>query len=415
MEAAAAKEKGTDITGEPLLEAGPQARPSWTSRPRRSPAAASPARNRSSRALGSRSVTRLSSYFLPTLREDPADAEALSHRLMVRAGLIRQLGAGLWTFLPAGYRVVKRVEQHHPRGDRRDRRPGDADARPPARGAVAPDGPLRDRRAVQAPGPQGRRAGAGDDPRGEPDLPRRPRGPLLSGAADDPVPRADQGARRAAAPRGRAAHARVHDEGLLQLRPRRRGARPQLRAAHPGLRSDLRSLRPALVPRRGRRRHDGRLGGSRVPGAVRGGGERGGGRARLRGERRGRLRGAAAGRAAPGAGRASRGADARPDDGRGGLQCARRAARGRAEGDSRGGRRTRLRADAGSRRPPPQRDQAAERPRLRLSPRPSPRRSSRSWGRPGSSGPWTPAFRCSRTRRSRVGGTSRGPTSRTPT
>jgi prolyl-tRNA synthetase len=56
-------------------------------------------------------VSRLSSYLLPTLREDPADAEALSHRLMVRAGLIRQLGAGLWTFLPAGYRAVKRVER----------------------------------------------------------------------------------------------------------------------------------------------------------------------------------------------------------------------------------------------------------------------------------------------------------------
>jgi prolyl-tRNA synthetase len=55
-------------------------------------------------------VTRLSSLFLPTLREDPADAEAVSHRLMVRAGLIRQLGAGLWTWLPAGYRVIKRVE-----------------------------------------------------------------------------------------------------------------------------------------------------------------------------------------------------------------------------------------------------------------------------------------------------------------
>jgi prolyl-tRNA synthetase len=56
-------------------------------------------------------VSRLSTYFLPTLREEPADAEALSHRLMVRAGLIRQLGAGLWTFLPAGYRVIKRVER----------------------------------------------------------------------------------------------------------------------------------------------------------------------------------------------------------------------------------------------------------------------------------------------------------------
>jgi prolyl-tRNA synthetase len=56
-------------------------------------------------------VARLSTYFLPTLREDPADAEALSHRLMVRAGLVRQLGAGLWTWLPAGYRVIKRVEE----------------------------------------------------------------------------------------------------------------------------------------------------------------------------------------------------------------------------------------------------------------------------------------------------------------
>jgi prolyl-tRNA synthetase len=55
-------------------------------------------------------VARLSTYFLPTLREDPADAEAVSNRLMVRAGLIRQLGAGLWTWLPAGYRVIKRVE-----------------------------------------------------------------------------------------------------------------------------------------------------------------------------------------------------------------------------------------------------------------------------------------------------------------
>ncbi len=55
-------------------------------------------------------MTRLSGYFLPTLREDPADAEAVSHRLLLRAGLVRQLGAGLWTWLPAGYRVIKRVE-----------------------------------------------------------------------------------------------------------------------------------------------------------------------------------------------------------------------------------------------------------------------------------------------------------------
>src|ERR687893_168716 len=57
------------------------------------------------------SMTRLSAYFLPTEKQAPSDAEALSHRLMVRAGLIRQLGAGLWTFLPAGWRVHEKAVQ----------------------------------------------------------------------------------------------------------------------------------------------------------------------------------------------------------------------------------------------------------------------------------------------------------------
>src|SRR3984893_2912453 len=52
-----------------------------------------------------RSMTRLSEYLLPTEKEPPADAEAISHKLMVRAGLIRQMGAGMWTWLPAGWRV----------------------------------------------------------------------------------------------------------------------------------------------------------------------------------------------------------------------------------------------------------------------------------------------------------------------
>ncbi len=55
-------------------------------------------------------MTRLSRTFLPTLKDAPADAEAVSHKLMVRAGLIRQLGAGLWTYLPAGWRVHRKVE-----------------------------------------------------------------------------------------------------------------------------------------------------------------------------------------------------------------------------------------------------------------------------------------------------------------
>ncbi len=55
-------------------------------------------------------MTRLSQSFIPTLKDAPSDAEAVSHKLMVRAGLIRQLGAGLWTYLPAGWRVVRKVE-----------------------------------------------------------------------------------------------------------------------------------------------------------------------------------------------------------------------------------------------------------------------------------------------------------------
>jgi prolyl-tRNA synthetase len=53
---------------------------------------------------------RWSQLFAPTLRDDPADAEAESHRLMLRAGLIRQLGAGLYSKLPLGYRVQRRIE-----------------------------------------------------------------------------------------------------------------------------------------------------------------------------------------------------------------------------------------------------------------------------------------------------------------
>src|SRR5438874_7219457 len=56
-------------------------------------------------------MTRLSSYFLPTEREPPSEAEALSHILMVRAGLVRQIGSGLWSWLPAGWRVHWKVEQ----------------------------------------------------------------------------------------------------------------------------------------------------------------------------------------------------------------------------------------------------------------------------------------------------------------
>jgi prolyl-tRNA synthetase len=56
-------------------------------------------------------MTRLSAYLLPTEKEAPADAEALSHKLLVRAGMIRQVGAGLWSYLPAGWRVHQKAVQ----------------------------------------------------------------------------------------------------------------------------------------------------------------------------------------------------------------------------------------------------------------------------------------------------------------
>jgi prolyl-tRNA synthetase len=56
-------------------------------------------------------IRRASQLFLPTLREAPADAEAVSHKLLVRGGYIRQVSAGVWTFLPLGWRTHEKVVQ----------------------------------------------------------------------------------------------------------------------------------------------------------------------------------------------------------------------------------------------------------------------------------------------------------------
>ena len=56
-------------------------------------------------------VRRASQLFLPTLRDDPADAESASHKLLVRGAFIRQVSAGVWTFLPLGWRVHEKVVQ----------------------------------------------------------------------------------------------------------------------------------------------------------------------------------------------------------------------------------------------------------------------------------------------------------------
>src|SRR6056300_1971334 len=53
---------------------------------------------------------RLSQYFLPVLKETPKEAQIASHRLMLRAGMIKQASAGIYSWLPLGYKVLKRIE-----------------------------------------------------------------------------------------------------------------------------------------------------------------------------------------------------------------------------------------------------------------------------------------------------------------
>jgi prolyl-tRNA synthetase len=56
-------------------------------------------------------IARASKLFLPTLRDAPADADAVNHKLLVRGGFVRQVTGGVWTFLPLGWRVHRKVEQ----------------------------------------------------------------------------------------------------------------------------------------------------------------------------------------------------------------------------------------------------------------------------------------------------------------
>jgi prolyl-tRNA synthetase len=57
------------------------------------------------------SSVRASRYLIPTLKDDPADAEAVSHRMLVRGGFVRQVGSGLYTYLPLGWKVLQNVRE----------------------------------------------------------------------------------------------------------------------------------------------------------------------------------------------------------------------------------------------------------------------------------------------------------------
>src|SRR5690606_22929585 len=66
---------------------------------------------RRTQSAGFRAPMRLSRYFLPVLRETPKEAEIISHKLMLRAGMIRQASAGIYSWLPLGFRVLKKIEE----------------------------------------------------------------------------------------------------------------------------------------------------------------------------------------------------------------------------------------------------------------------------------------------------------------
>src|ERR1700747_3655173 len=89
-----------------------------------------------------RGEMRLAEYFLPLLRENPSEAQIVSHRLMLRAGMVRQSSAGIYSWLPLGLRVLKKVEQIV-REEQDAAGAVGADADHPARRALAGERALR--------------------------------------------------------------------------------------------------------------------------------------------------------------------------------------------------------------------------------------------------------------------------------
>ena len=85
---------------------------------------------------------RRTRLFLPTLKDVPAEAQIVSHRLMLRAGMVQQASAGIYSWLPLGYRVLKKIEQVVREEQDRAGSPGSADADGAICGPLAAFGPL---------------------------------------------------------------------------------------------------------------------------------------------------------------------------------------------------------------------------------------------------------------------------------
>ena len=211
---------------------------------------------------------KASQFFISTLKEAPADAEVVSHRLMLRAGFIKRLSAGIYTYMPMGLRVIRKVEAIV---REEMNRAGAVELLMPV---VQPaelwqeSGPLRQvrPRADAGQGPARARLRDPADQRGGHHRHRPPGAAQLPRAAEEFLSHPDQVPRRAPAALRRDARARVHDEGRLLLRPRSRRRAPQLRPDVRRLRAHLRAHGPDLSRRRRRHRRDRRHPLARVPG-----------------------------------------------------------------------------------------------------------------------------------------------------
>ena len=212
---------------------------------------------------------KASQFFISTLKEAPADAEVASHQLMMRAGLIKQLGAGIYTYMPMGLRVIRKVESDRARGDEPRRRRRAADAGGAAGRAVAGE-----RAASRSTGPSCCASRTGTSATSSSSRPAKRSSPTSrarSCAATAQLPKnlyqiqtkfRDERRPRFGVMRGREfmmKDAYSFDRDLD-------AARTSYDAMYARLRAHLRAPRPALPRRRRRHRRDRRRPLARVPG-----------------------------------------------------------------------------------------------------------------------------------------------------
>ena len=195
---------------------------------------------------------KASQFFISTLKEAPADAEIVSHQLMMRAGMIKRLGAGIYSYMPMGLRVIRKVEAII---REEMNRAGAVELLMPV---VQPAELWQETGRFDKMGPELLRVKDRHDrdfviqPTSEEVITDIARQELRSyrAAAEELLSHPDQVPRRAPAALRPDARPRVHDEGRLLLRPRRRGrADAATSAMYDAYVPHLRPLRPDVTAR----------------------------------------------------------------------------------------------------------------------------------------------------------------------